>query len=132
MAHTAKPTPSELLKEFCHVAHDFPVFMTAPLYRRWRGGTSASPGRALPTSAGSERRGPSPSTLRRTMFGRGSSKSAASGGLARAIVDGDGDIKHSRGGADCSMSMHWRQNRIVEVAQGGHTGVGRSRREVSS
>ena len=30
-----RPTPTELVTETWHVVQDLPVFLTAPLYRRW-------------------------------------------------------------------------------------------------
>ena len=38
-----RPTPSELREEVGTVAHDFPAFATAPLYRRWHRHWGATP-----------------------------------------------------------------------------------------
>jgi hypothetical protein len=36
MADVARPTKQELAAELGDVVHDLPLFVTAPLYRRWR------------------------------------------------------------------------------------------------
>src|SRR5690348_11583250 len=49
-----RPTPAELLGETWHVVQDLPVFLTAPLYRRWHlrwGATAAEATAALPGDA---------------------------------------------------------------------------------
>ncbi len=54
MANAARPRLSELLAEFRDVVHDFPAFLTAPLYRRWHlrwGATPAEIESALPGDA---------------------------------------------------------------------------------
>jgi hypothetical protein len=40
------PTAPELLKEAWHVAEDLPLFLTAPLYRRWHLHWGATPAEA--------------------------------------------------------------------------------------
>jgi len=49
-----RPTPTELLGEIWHVVQDLPVFLTAPLYRRWHlrwGATAAEAAAPLPGDA---------------------------------------------------------------------------------
>ena len=49
-----RPTPTELLGETWHVVQDLPVFLTAPLYRRWHlrwGATAAEETAPLPGDA---------------------------------------------------------------------------------
>ena len=58
MAATARPTPPELLGEIWDVIHDIPIFVTAPLYRKWHlrwGATLAERAAALPGDALVER-----------------------------------------------------------------------------
>jgi hypothetical protein len=48
---TARPTGRELLAEICYAIEDLPIFVTAPLYRRWHlrwGATSAEVAATLP------------------------------------------------------------------------------------
>jgi uncharacterized protein YndB with AHSA1/START domain len=54
MANPARPAPSQILAEIGDVAHDLPVFLTAPLLRRWHlrwGATPAEVGASLPGDA---------------------------------------------------------------------------------
>jgi len=54
MAATARPTRREVLGEIRDVVTDLPVFLTAPLYRRWHlhwGATPAEIAEVLPGDA---------------------------------------------------------------------------------
>jgi len=52
MAATARPTRRELLGEIRDVVTDLPVFLTAPLYRRWHLHWGATPAEIAEALAG--------------------------------------------------------------------------------
>jgi hypothetical protein len=54
MADVARPTQRQIVSELGDVLHDFPAFLTAPLYRRWHlrwGATPAEAAASLPGDA---------------------------------------------------------------------------------